>query len=137
METTENKKSERRSLNDEFLGFRGSEEYFQYSSLFPDYYITQGVKHIIDKCGLCWFLDVVLSYQIKKIVKSLHFQTWKLERQPEGSLNPWKVVLYDSDAKKILSQNFKMIDLTDNYEENFDVFKIYLANKIAYLPTEE
>jgi hypothetical protein len=40
METTENKKSERRYLNDEFLGFRGSENYYKHSSIFANFLIT-------------------------------------------------------------------------------------------------
>jgi len=91
METTENKKSERRSLNDEFVGFRGSENYYRHSNLFFKFFLTDGVKHITEKLGLCWFLDTVLSYQGERSVKAINFQIWTLERLIEGeNTGQWK-----------------------------------------------
>ena len=136
METTENKKSDRRSLNDEFLGFRGSENYYKHSSIFANFFITDGIKHITDKLGLCWFIDTVLSYQGKRAVKAVKFQIWTLERITEGkNAGEWKVVLY-LDSIPMLKQNFSSISLVDDYEENFDVFKIYLADNVLFLPSE-
>ena len=136
METTENKKTERRSLNDEFLGFRGSENYYRHSDLFSKFFLTDGVKHITEKLGLCWFLDTVLSYQGKRTVKAVKFQIWTLERITEGkNAGEWKVVLY-LDSIPMLKQHFISISLVDDYEENFDVFKIYLADNVLFLPSE-
>ena len=136
METTENKKSERRFLNDEFLGFRGSENYYRHSNLFFKFFLTDGVKHITEKLGLCWFLDTVLSYQGERSVKAINFQIWTLERLIEGeNAGEWKVVLY-LDSIPMLKQNFSSISLVDDYEENFDVFKIYLADNVLFLPSE-
>ena len=136
METTENKKSERRSLNDEFLGFRGSENYYRHSDLFSKFFLTDGVKHITDKLGLCWFIDIVLSYQGKSAMKAIKFQIWTLERITEGkNAGEWKVVLYLDSIPK-LKQHFSSISLVDDYEENFDVFKIYLADNVLFLPSE-
>ena len=136
METTENKKSERRSLNDEFLGFRGSENYYRHSNLFFKFFLTDGVKHITEKLGLYWFLDTVLSYQGEKLVKAINFQIWTLERLTEGeNAGQWKVVLY-LDKTPVISQLLSSISLTDEYEENFDVFKIYLADNVLFLPSE-
>ena len=84
METTERKKTERRSLNDEFLEFRGSENYYRHSDLFFKFFLTDGVKHITEKLGLFWFLDTVLSYQVKRTVKAVKFQIWTLERAYKG-----------------------------------------------------
>src|SRR5664280_3680145 len=109
METTENKKSERRSLNDEFLGFRGSENYYRHSNLFSKFVLTDGVKHITEKLGLCWFLDTVLSYQGEKVVKAIKFQIWTLERLIEGeNAGQWKVVLY-LDKTPVIKQLFSTI----------------------------
>ena len=136
METTENRKSERRSLNDEFLGFRGSENYYRHSNLFFKFFLTDGVKHITEKLGLYWFLDTVLSYQGEKLVKAINFQIWTLERLTEGeNAGQWKVVLY-LDKTPVISQLLSSISLTDEYEENFDVFKIYLADNVLFLPSE-
>ena len=136
METTESKKTERRSLNDEFLGFRGSENYYRHSDLFFKFFLTDGVKHITEKLGLCWFLDTVLSYQGERAVKVIRFQVWTLERITEGeNAEGWKVVLY-LDNIPVIKQFFSTVSLTDDYEENFDVFKIYLADNVLFLPSE-
>jgi hypothetical protein len=136
MENLENVKQERRFLNDEFSGFRGSENYYRHSNLFSKFFITDGVKHITDKIGLCWFLDTVLSYQGKRVVKAIKFQIWTLERLFEGeSTGQWKVVMY-LDKTPVITQLLDTISLTDDYEENFDIFKIYLADNILFLPSE-
>ena len=136
METTENKKSERRSLNDEFLGFRGSENYYKHSSIFANFFITDGIKHITDKLGLCWFIDTVLSYQGERAVKAVKFQIWTLERITEGeNAGGWKVVLY-LDSVPVIKQLLSTVSLTDDYEENFDIFKIYLTDNVLFLPSE-
>jgi hypothetical protein len=136
MENIENVKPQRRSLNDEFLGFRGSENYYRHSNLFSKYFLTDGVKHITDKIGLCWFLDTVLSYQGERMVKAVRFQIWTLERLIEGeSTGQWKVVMY-LDKTPVITQLFDTISLTDDYEDNFDIFKIYLADNILFLPQE-
>ena len=136
MENLENVKLERRSLNDEFSGFRGSENYYRHSNLFSKFFITDGVKHITDKIGLCWFLDTVLSYQGEGVVKAIKFQIWSLERLIGGErVGQWKVVLY-LDKTPVITQLFDTISLTDDYEEKFDIFKIYLADNVLFLPSE-
>ena len=132
----ENVKQERRSLNDEFLGFRGSENYYRHSNLFFKFFLTDGVKHITEKLGLFWFLDTVLSYQGERSVKAINFQIWTLERLIEGeNAGQWKVVLY-LDKTPVITQIFGSVSLTDDYEENFAVFKIYLADNVLFLPSE-
>ena len=136
MENFKNAKLEKRSSNNEFLGFRGSENYYRHSNLFFNFFLTDGVKHISDKLGLCWFLDIVLSYQGERAVKSIKFQIWTLERITEGEkTEQWKVVMY-LDKTPVIKQLFSSISLTDDYEENFDVFKIYLADNVLFLPSE-
>lgn len=136
MGNLENVKQERRSLNNEFLGFRGSENYYRHSNLFSKFVLTDGVKHITDKLGLCWFLDTVLSYQGGRVVKAIKFQIWTLERITEGeNTGQWKVVMY-LDKTPVVKQLFSSISLTDDYEENFDIFKIYLADNVLFLPSE-
>ena len=136
MQNQENTKVERRSLNDEFLGFLGSENYYKHSSIFANFFITDGIKHITDKLGLCWFIDTVLSYQGSRSVKAIKFQIWTLERITSGEkAGEWKVVLY-LDSITVIKQHFITISLTDDYEEKFDIFKIYLADNVLFLPSE-
>lgn len=136
MEDLEKVTPQRRYLNDEFSGFRGSENYYKHSSIFEKFFITDGIKHITDKLGLCWFLDAVLSYQGNQKVKAISFQIWTLERMTSGEkVGQWKVVLY-LDKTPVITQIFRSVSLTDDYEENFDVFKIYLADNVLFLPSE-
>lgn len=136
MENLENIRQEKRSLNDEFLGFRGSENYYRHSNLLSKFFLTDGVKHITDKIGLCWFLDTVLSYQGNLSVKAINFQIWTLERITAGEkAGQWKVVLY-LDSISVIKQLFSSISLTNDYEEKFDIFKIYLADNVLFLPSE-
>ena len=136
MENLEKIKPSKRYLNDEFLGFWGSENYHKHSSIFENYFITDGIKHVADKLGLCWFLDTVLSYQGKRSVKNIFFQIWTLERITWGEKDgQWRVVLY-LDNIPVIKQYFDTISLEDDYEEKFDVFKIYLADNIIFLPSE-
>jgi hypothetical protein len=136
MENLENVKPKKRFLNNEFLGFRGSENYYRHSNPFSNFFLTDGVKHITEKLGLCWFLDTVLSYQGERSVNAINFQIWTLERLIEGeNTGQWKVVLY-LDKTPVITQIFGSVSLTDDYEENFDVFKIYLADNVLFLPSE-
>ena len=136
MENLEKAKPVKRYLNDEFLDFRGSENYHKHSDLFSKFFLTDGVKHITDKCGMHWFLDTVLSYQGIREVKAIKFQIWTLERIILGEkAGQWKVVLYN-DNLPVIKQIFSTISLVDGYEEKFDVFKIYLADNILFLPSE-
>jgi len=136
MENTENIKPAKRYLNDEFLAFRGSENYYSFSDLFSNFVITDGIKHITDKLGLLWFIDTALSYQGHEEVKEIMFQIWTLERISSGEkAGQWRVVLYH-DNIPVIKQYFSSISLTDDYEENFDVFKIYLADNVIFLPSE-
>ena len=66
----------------------------------------------------------------------MKFQIWTLERITEGeNAGHWKVVLY-FDKTPVITQLLNSISLTDDYEENFDVFKIYLADNVLFLPSE-
>jgi hypothetical protein len=75
-----NEEEKLRSLNEEFLGFNGTENYYKYSSLFHRHLLTDGTKYIAEKLGLYWFYDTILSYQMKPSVKLIPFQKWRLER---------------------------------------------------------
>ena len=133
--TEETTKAKPRELNSEFLGFTGTEKYYRYSPLFP-HHLTDGTKHIADKIGLYWFFDTLLSYQMYAKVKAIHFQTWTLARVQEGkNKGRWEVILYNG-KEPILKQLFVSIMLENDYEEKFDIFTVYLADGIVFLPSE-
>lgn len=126
-----------RSLNKEFSQFVGTDSYHKFSALFPKYLLTDGVHHIVNKLGLNWFIDTILSYQIYKKVKADYLQNWKLIRITAGEdAGKWYVVLYDRNNIPILNQVFDTVCLTDGYEENFDSFTVYLVDNIVLLPSE-
>jgi hypothetical protein len=137
MENSENVKPAKRFLNDEFLDFQGSENYYRYPNLFSNYFITDGLKHVAEKLGLHWFIDTVLFYQGNRTLKAINFQIWTLEKIRVGEkAGRWKIVLY-IDSVPIIKQLFSSILLTDNYEEKFDIFKICLADNVLFLPSED
>lgn len=123
MENIEKVKPAKRYLNDEFLDFQGSEIYHSYLDLYSKVLLSDGVKHITDKCGMQWFLDTILFYQRSHQVKAGKFQIWTLERVTGGlKAGQWRVVLYVDDIP-VIKQLFSTISLLDNYDEKFDVFK--------------
>jgi hypothetical protein len=137
MENLENVKPVKRYLNDEFLELRASENYNSLSALFSGLSMTNGLKFVIDKLGLHWFIDTVLSYQRNAEVKAITFQIWTLERiTAGGKAGQWRVVLY-LDSIPVIKQLFSTISLEDDYEEKFDIFKIYLADNVLFLPSED
>jgi|ERR1035437_265368 hypothetical protein len=137
MGNLENVKSAKRYLNDEFLELRGTENHYRLSDLFYGFFITDGLKYVTDKLGLHWFIDSVLSYQGNEEVKAITFQIWTLERITAGEkAGQWRVVLY-LDSIPVIKQLFSTISLEDDYEEKFDVFKIYLADNVLFLPSED
>src|SRR5664280_855178 len=137
MENLENVKPVKRYLNDEFLDQRASENYNRLSALFSGFLITDGLKYFIDKLGLRWFIDTVLSYQGNEEVKAITFQIWTLERiRTGGKAGQWRVVLYLNNIP-VIKQLFSTISLEDNYEEKFDIFKIYLSDNVLFLPSED
>ena len=137
MENLENVKPVKRYLNDEFLDQRGTENYYSLSGHFSGFFMTDGLKYVIYKLGLHWFIDTVLSYQGNEEVKSIAFQIWTLERiNSGGKAGQWRVVLY-LDNIPVIKQLFSTISLEDNYEEKFDIFKIYLADNVLFIPAED
>ena len=136
MENLENVKPVKRYLNDEFLELRASENYYSLSYPFSGLFMTDGLKYVTDKLGLQWFIDTVLSYQGNEEVKAITFQIRTLERITSGEkAGQWRVVLY-LDNIPVIKQLFSTISLEDNYEEKFDIFKIYLADNVLFLPSE-
>jgi hypothetical protein len=137
MENLENVKPVKRYLNDEFLDQRGAENYYSLSANFSGFFMTDVLKYVIYKLGLHWFIDTVLSYQGNEEVKSITFQIWTLERITSGGkAGQWRVVLY-LDNIPVIKQLFSTISLEDNYEEKFDIFKIYLADNVLFIPAED
>jgi hypothetical protein len=111
--------------------------YYSLSNLFSGLFITDGLKYVTDKLGLHWFIDTVLSYQGNEEVKAITFQIWTLERiTAEEKAGQWRVVLY-LDNIPVIKQLFSTISLEDNYEDKFEIFKIYLADNVLFLPSED
>ena len=45
--------------------FIGTENYFKWSMLFPQFVLTDGVKFIADECGAYWLMDAIASHKRK------------------------------------------------------------------------
>jgi len=124
-----------RELNDEFLAFYGTHDFYKYSSIFP-YRLTDGTKYVAEKLGLYWLYDTISSHQAKAIIRSFEFQTWRLRKITEGKESgKWEVVFEESGIT-VIRQVFSSITLNNNYEDKFDLFTVYLSNNVIYLPSE-
>lgn len=56
--------------------FIGTEHYYKH---FTGLKYTDGIKYLADKTNCYWFIDIIASYQADRIIKTCHFQIWKLK----------------------------------------------------------
>jgi hypothetical protein len=116
-----------KSLNDELYGFTGTELYYKYSVLFPDYLLTDGIKYAAEHYGLYWFIDIVCSYQGEEKIKKEEFQVWTLKRTTG---NAFQVTADDGNENILQTQEIEFSDFS------MDNFKVFLSDKIIFLPSE-
>lgn len=117
--------------------------YHQYSLGF---YLTDGILDVAKNEKCFWFIDVIISAQIKKSVRKEDFQVWYLERQKNEEFvvfatnGNWveDISEYDglsredNDCNIIYKQSIPFSDFA------FDTFKVYVStfDKVIYLPNE-
>lgn len=88
---------------------------------------TSGVKEAADQLSCYWFIDLVLSHQLRAAVSNQPFQVWKLERV-KG--NRFKATCTDGNDNYITHQNIPFSDFED------DTFTLWLVDGILLLPSE-
>lgn len=66
------------SLQSELDQFSGTLEYHRWSILFRNFVLTDGAKHLAEKAGAYWLMDLIASYYTKPAVRRETFQVWNL-----------------------------------------------------------
>lgn len=67
-------------LEEELRQFHGTRRYYQN---FTGLLYTEGIKHLADRAGAYWLIDLVGSYQHK--LKEYPFQVWSIEVHDDDS----------------------------------------------------
>lgn len=98
--------------NDQLKEYFATEQYHRFTS---NLLLTDGAKAMAEKFKCYWFLDIIWSYQIPKVLKKCDgFQVWKLKKKADGSA---VVRCEDGDKKKIVSQTIPYTDFEANEAE--------------------
>lgn len=58
-------KMTKEELENGLTNFYGTEDYHKFSILFPNLFLTDGVKFLADNAGAYWLMDIIGSYQPK------------------------------------------------------------------------
>lgn len=62
--------------------FYCSEDWHQWSALFPKMRLSDGAKFVAEEAGAYWLMDIIGSYQGYPRFKAEGFQTWQLTKKP-------------------------------------------------------
>lgn len=115
-------------LEDELGQFHGTENYYQYMG---NIVLTDGAKHLADRAGAYWLMDVVTSWQTAKRVACEHFQYWKLEVKEDHKAT---VIADDGNGREIAQQEIPYTDFP------LRSARLYLVNdgryRVLMLPGE-
>ena len=109
-------------LNNQFKDFYGTENYYKHwKGVFTD-----GIKAMADQFKAYWLIDVVFSYQDKKI-SLVPFQIWEITSTGEKATVEMKE---DTDQPILVSQKIGFTDFPRG------MLKMYLIDNVLMLPSE-
>jgi hypothetical protein len=91
-------------IETELAYFTGTQNYYQYLA---NVVLTDGAKHLADRAGAYWLMDVVASWQVEKRVACQPFQHWKLEVEDDNTAT---VVADDGNGNEIARQEIPFTD---------------------------
>jgi hypothetical protein len=116
-----------KNINDKLSHCTGTENY--YKTLNPLIFITDGVKEGCD-IGQChWFLDIVVTQNMRDSIRTEPFQTWKLFRKGKDGDKAF-IEATDGDENVIFKQTIPYTDF------EYDEFVIWVTQGYAILPSE-
>ncbi len=112
-------------INSTLPYFTGTSQYYLCSTPFGSIVLTDGSRYIRDKGKANWLIEIIISYQ--KQLAIYQFQNWKLKVKEDKT-----AVVYATDGNDnlLVSQAVEYTDFPLNS------FTIYVANGVAYLPSE-
>ena len=115
-------KEEMTDLNDQFKNFYGTENYYKHwKGVFTD-----GIKEMAEQFKAYLLIDVVFSYQDKKI-SLIPFQIWEITSTGDKATVEMKE---DTDQPVLVSQKIPFTDFPGG------IFKMYLIDNVLMLPSE-
>jgi hypothetical protein len=90
---------------------------------------TEGVRHLADRCGAHWLLDLIGSYlpAVRKDRKARDFCVWRLTVSPDGSA---EAVCDDGDGRVVARQSITFTDFP------LPAVTLYLEYGTLMLPSE-
>ena len=116
-------KEEMKDLNNQLEGFYGTESYFykHWVGVFTD-----GIKAMADQFRAYWLIDLVFSYQDKKI-NSIPFQIWEIVSTGDKATVEMKE---DTDKPILVRQKIGYTDFPKG------TLKMYYIDDVLMLPNE-
>ena len=117
-------KEEMTDLNNQFKDFYGTENYYEHWTKKGFY--TDGIKEMANKLKAYWLIDVVFSYQDKKI-GLIPFQIWEITSTGNKATIEMKE---DTDQPVLVSQKIGFTDFPKG------MLKMYLIDNVLMLPSE-
>ena len=65
------------NIQQALCSFIGTEKYYKYSPLFPNFLLTDGTRYVVKQCEAGWLIDEIAAYQIDpKIKKSYPYKAF-------------------------------------------------------------
>jgi len=88
---------------------------------------TDGVKEMAEACGAYWLIDLVISLQLSREVRSQLFQVWELKRMKDDA---FYIIATDGNNKQIASHQIPFSDF------RYDMATLWLVDSCLMLPKE-
>ena len=117
------------NLETELSGFVGTLNYYPHWLKCFNY--TDGVKYLADQAQCYWLIDVVASYQGYQKIKAVAFQVWELTVNDDQTAVVVMKDMRQPDMPAIVKQEIPYTDFP------LKTIKLYLTNKVLFLPSED
>jgi hypothetical protein len=101
--------------------FTGTEQHFRHWSGRLLY--TDGVKHMAERAGAYWLIDLVASYQSEH--RDVWFQVWDLKAKDRAG-----VVTMRGDSEVLVKQELEYTDFP------LESLRVFVADGVLLLPSE-
>jgi len=109
-------------IKTELRHFTGTEQYYKN---FTGTRYTDGVKHLADRCGAYWLIDLISSYQPE--IKNMEFQLWTIEVYEDNTARV--TCQEDTDGDEVVEQVIEYTDFPFDYE-------LWCVNGVIILKSE-
>ena len=111
------------ALEEDLRQFTGTEHYYRH---FTGLVYTDGVRHLAERAGAYWLIDLVASYQHK--LRSVPFQVWELRVNDDHSA---RITMREDDGQPLkVRQEIEYADFP------LRSFEWYCIDKVMLLKNE-